>query len=113
MDEDFPTDLLPEGTGLIIADAYDAEIIRMAPEDKLPPARRKVMVQKFARHAALRWHPRLMFATRGSAFPALSGLGANRPVARAAAALISSAISSARPQARNPSGFTSTPSPST
>ena len=54
VDQAFPTDLLPEGTGLIIADAYDAEIIRMAPEDKLPPARRKVVVQKFATHAARR-----------------------------------------------------------
>ncbi|WP_299654421.1 MmcB family DNA repair protein [uncultured Tateyamaria sp.] len=54
VDSDFPVDLLPEGTGLIIADAYDAEIIRMAPEDKLAPARRKVMVQKFATHAARR-----------------------------------------------------------
>ena len=56
VDEDFPTELLPEDTGLIIADAYDADIVRMAPEDKLAPARRKVMVQKFARHAAQRWH---------------------------------------------------------
>ena len=56
MDEAFPTDLLPEETGLLIADAYDAEIIRMAPEDKLAPARRKVMVQKFATHAARRLH---------------------------------------------------------
>jgi hypothetical protein len=55
VDEAFPTDLLPPDTGLIIADAYDAEIIRMAPEARLAPARRKVMVQKFARHAALRW----------------------------------------------------------
>lgn len=54
VDEAFPTELLPQDTGLIIADAYDGEIIRMAPEDKLAPARRKVMVQKFARHAALR-----------------------------------------------------------
>ncbi len=54
VDEAFPTELLPMETGLIIADAYDAEIVRMAPEDKLAPARRKVMVQKFARHAALR-----------------------------------------------------------
>ncbi|WP_083957841.1 MmcB family DNA repair protein [Tateyamaria omphalii] len=54
VDGEFPVDLLPEGTGLIIADAYDAEIIRMAPEDKLAPARRKVMVQKFATHAARR-----------------------------------------------------------
>ena len=56
VDTDFPTDLLPEGTGLIIADAYDGEIIRMGPEDKLAPARRKVMIQKFATHAARRLH---------------------------------------------------------
>lgn len=56
VDADFPTDLLPEDTGLILADGYDAEILRMGPEAKLAPARRKVMVQKFARHAALRWH---------------------------------------------------------
>ena len=54
VDEAFPTDLLPEGTGLIIADAYDAEILRMGPEVKLPPARRKAVTQRFARHAALR-----------------------------------------------------------
>jgi hypothetical protein len=54
VDADFPTALLPEGTGLILADAYDAEIMRMGPEVPLAPARRKVMVQKFARHAALR-----------------------------------------------------------
>jgi hypothetical protein len=54
VDEAFPTDLLPEGTGLIIADAYDAEILRMGPETKLPPARRKAVTQRFARHAALR-----------------------------------------------------------
>jgi hypothetical protein len=56
VDAAFPTELLPAETGLIIADAYDAEIVRMGPETKLPPARRKVMVQKFARHAAVRWH---------------------------------------------------------
>ena len=56
VDANFPTDLLPEGTGLIIADSYDAEILRLGPETKLAPARRKVMVQKFARHAALRHH---------------------------------------------------------
>ncbi len=56
VDEAFPTDLLPDGTGLLIADGYDAEILRMAPEAKLAPARRKSLVQKFARHAALRWH---------------------------------------------------------
>jgi len=54
VDEAFPTELLPMGTGLIIADAYDGEIIRMAPEDKLAAARRKVLMAKFARHAARR-----------------------------------------------------------
>lgn len=54
VDADFPVDLLPEGTGLILADSYDAEIVRMAPETPLAGARRKVMVQKFARHAAVR-----------------------------------------------------------
>ena len=51
VDEAFPTDLLPEGTGLMIADAYDAEILRMAPLEKLGPARRKAMVQKFCRRS--------------------------------------------------------------
>ncbi len=51
---DFPVDLLPEGTGLILADVYDAEIVRMGPDMPLAPARRKVMMQKFARHAASR-----------------------------------------------------------
>jgi hypothetical protein len=54
VDAEFPTEILPEGTGLILADPYDAEIVRMGPEMPLAPARRKVMVQKFARHAALR-----------------------------------------------------------
>ncbi len=69
VDEAFPTDLLPEETGLMIADAYDAEILRMGPESRLAPARRKVMVQKFARHAALRWH-----AARDPGFTAPWGL---------------------------------------
>ena len=51
---DFPTELLPEGSGLMIADSYDAEILAMGPETRLAPARRKVMIQKFARHAAVR-----------------------------------------------------------
>ncbi|WP_050772370.1 MmcB family DNA repair protein [Sagittula stellata] len=54
VDQDFPTDLLPEGTGLIVADGYDAEILRMSPETKLAGARRKVLMQKFAFHAARR-----------------------------------------------------------
>lgn len=54
VDGDFPAELLPGGTGLILADAYDAEILRMGPETRLAPARRKLLMQKFARHAATR-----------------------------------------------------------
>ena len=54
VDTEFPTDLLPDGTGLIVADAYDAEILRMAPEQKVAAARRKVLIQKFATQAARR-----------------------------------------------------------
>ncbi|MGR3621015.1 MmcB family DNA repair protein [Pseudophaeobacter sp.] len=54
VDMEFPVELLPDGTGLIIADDYDAEVIRMAPEDKLAPARRKKLIQKFAMDAARR-----------------------------------------------------------
>lgn len=49
---DFPTELLPRDTGLIVADAYDAEILRMAPEHKLAAARRKSMTLKLARNTA-------------------------------------------------------------
>jgi len=54
VDETFPTELLPEDTGLIIADAYDAEILRFGAEVKLAGARRASVTRKFARHAALR-----------------------------------------------------------
>ena len=54
VDADFPTELLPDETGLILADGYDAEIMRMGPEAPLNGARRKALMQKFARHAALR-----------------------------------------------------------
>jgi hypothetical protein len=54
VDQEFPSEILPGDTGLIMADAYDAAILRMGPEHRLAPARRKVMIQKFARHAARR-----------------------------------------------------------
>lgn len=50
----FPIELLPEDTGLILADAYGGEIVREAPEHRLPPARRKSMTIRFARAAASR-----------------------------------------------------------
>ncbi len=54
VDGDFPVEILPPETGLMLADAYDADIQRMGPETKLAAARRKVMTLKFARHAAKR-----------------------------------------------------------
>ena len=54
VDTEFPINLLPTKTGLIVADAYDAEIIRMGLESKLAPTRRKKMIQKFAVDAARR-----------------------------------------------------------
>ena len=53
---DFPTEILPEGAGLIIADDFAGEILRMAPHHPLPGARRKALTLRFARMAALRHH---------------------------------------------------------
>lgn len=49
---EFPVDLLPESSGLIIADGYDGEILRMPNTTPLSPARRKKLLLKFARNAA-------------------------------------------------------------
>jgi hypothetical protein len=51
---DFPTEILPEDTGLILADRYGAELVRDAPEHKLAGGRRKAVTLRFARAAALR-----------------------------------------------------------
>jgi len=54
VDAAFPTEILPEGSGLILADCYDAQIVRMGPLTPLAAPRRRALVQVFARHAALR-----------------------------------------------------------
>lgn len=54
VDIDFPLDLLPDDTGVILADPYGAEVVRMAPETPLSGARRKVVLRAFARTAASR-----------------------------------------------------------
>lgn len=46
-------DYRPDCCGVIVADAYDAEILRPAPSHPLAPARRKAEVERLAR-AALR-----------------------------------------------------------
>lgn len=52
--EGFPVEVLPVGTGLIMADRFDAAIMRDAPLDKLAGARRKAMTLKLARTAMRR-----------------------------------------------------------
>lgn len=47
-------DLAPDHTGLLVADRFDAEVIRSAPWRPLAPARRKAETLAFARRAALR-----------------------------------------------------------
>ena len=51
---EFPADILPEEAGLILADRYGGEIVRMPEIRKLAPARRRAMQLTFARAAALR-----------------------------------------------------------
>lgn len=53
---DFRTELLPEETGLILADGHGAAIVRDAPEHRLPGARRKAVTLRFAHLAANRFH---------------------------------------------------------
>lgn len=54
VDVNFPIDLLPDDTGVILADGYGGEIVRMAPERKLAAARRTKLTRLFARTSALR-----------------------------------------------------------
>lgn len=51
---DFPTGILPEAGGLILADAFGGEVVRMGAETPLPAARRKALTLRFARIAAWR-----------------------------------------------------------
>ncbi len=54
VDLEFPQELLPPGSGLILSDGFDAEILRQPEPSPLGPARRKALVQNLARQAALR-----------------------------------------------------------
>lgn len=56
VDAAFPVDLLPPDSGLILADGYDAELIRMAPAAPLAAARRKALTLRVARQALSRLH---------------------------------------------------------
>mgnify|MGYP001549862012 CR=1 FL=1 len=49
-----PCEIFPKDTGLIVADAFGAQMVCPAPEHKLPAPTRKSMLLLFARAAALR-----------------------------------------------------------
>ena len=51
-----PLDIFPADAGLILADAYGAELMREAPEHKLAGATRRAMLLRFAQAAAHRLH---------------------------------------------------------
>jgi hypothetical protein len=51
-----PIEIMPDGAGLIIADAYGAEILRQAPEHRLAASTRRALLLRFAHAAAQRLH---------------------------------------------------------
>ena len=54
VDADFPAEMLPDETGLIVTDGLEAELLRAAPELPLAPARRRALLHRFAVLAAAR-----------------------------------------------------------
>ena len=87
VDQEFPTNLLPEDTGLIISDAYDNVIIRIGQENKRAPTRRKSMIKNLP-----------SMRRGGPMLAAIEALHASfdyfaKDAAARAAAMISSAIS--------------------
>lgn len=56
VDAAFPQELLPDDCGLIVADAFGAEILREGPRPKLAPARRKALTLRAAQAAMVRLH---------------------------------------------------------
>lgn len=56
VDEAFPTGLIPDDCGLMVADSFGAAVLREAPENRLAPARRKALVLRAALVASARLH---------------------------------------------------------
>jgi hypothetical protein len=54
--ETVPIEIMPDDAGLILADAYGAEILREAPEHRMAPSTRRVMLIRFVYAAAHRLH---------------------------------------------------------
>ena len=51
---DFPAEILPPETGLVVGDAFGAEVVRMPEATPVPAARRRALTARFARTAAQR-----------------------------------------------------------
>lgn len=49
---DFPAEILPDEVGLLVGDAFGAEMLRPPPVHPLPAATRKALTLRFARAAA-------------------------------------------------------------
>ncbi|MFV3074297.1 MmcB family DNA repair protein [Niveispirillum fermenti] len=56
VDPHFPQELIPAGCGLIVADAFGAEVLRPAPLARLAGARRKALTLRVAQVAMARLH---------------------------------------------------------
>ncbi len=54
VDDAFPTELIPDDTGLIVACGREAELVRPAPPHALAAARRRALTHRFASLAATR-----------------------------------------------------------
>ncbi|MDT7950117.1 MAG: MmcB family DNA repair protein [Acetobacteraceae bacterium] len=54
VDDDFPSDCLPDDAGLIVACGREAELVREAPAHPLAPSRRRALLHRFAMLAATR-----------------------------------------------------------
>jgi hypothetical protein len=65
--ETVPIEIMPVDAGLIIADAYGAEILREAPEHRMAAATRRAVLMRLAHAAAHRLH--------GLTDPEVLGLG--------------------------------------
>ena len=52
VNETFPREILPEEAGLIVADRYEAAVLRPSPIRKLAGSRRRAVTLRFARTAA-------------------------------------------------------------
>lgn len=67
---DVPAEIFPEECGFILSDGYGAEILRDAPEHRLPPHTRKALMLRIARAGAARL---TAAEIAGVSIPALEG----------------------------------------